>query len=145
MILHTSLQWLSKAEFDPQKSPHILPTRARYGVSLVRIWENIYHFITAPHCTFFFGNSAIEWFLSTVQSDYNIVNANTILYSAATATVENRSCFEILKKKIPWFTVKGRLGFFYFEYFGGNWQCYSKTALHFITEPCFNIKTLFHA
>ena len=34
-----------------QQTPHILPSWASYGVSIVRIWEKIDRVNTAPHCT----------------------------------------------------------------------------------------------
>ena len=33
-----------------QKTPHISPMRASYGVSIVRIWEKIDSVIKATHC-----------------------------------------------------------------------------------------------
>ena len=35
---------------ESQQTPHISPSRASYGVSIVRIWEKIDRVITAPHC-----------------------------------------------------------------------------------------------
>ena len=37
---------------ESQKSPHISPSWASYGVSIVRICEKIDRVITAPHCTY---------------------------------------------------------------------------------------------
>ena len=37
---------------ESQQTPHSLPSRASYGVSIVRIWEKIDCIITALHCTF---------------------------------------------------------------------------------------------
>ena len=36
---------------ESQQTPHTSPSRASYGVSIVRIWEKIDCIITAPHCT----------------------------------------------------------------------------------------------
>ena len=36
---------------NSQLTPHMLPSRASYGVSLLRIMEKIHRVITAPHCT----------------------------------------------------------------------------------------------
>ena len=44
MILHTALLWLKYyigQSVNSQQTPHTLPSRASYGVSIVRIWEKI--------------------------------------------------------------------------------------------------------
>ena len=56
MIMHTSLLWLSQninESLNPQKTPHISPYRANYGVSFVMILVKIDHVITTPHYSFF--------------------------------------------------------------------------------------------
>ena len=53
-ILHSALRlrWLNiNQTLDSQKTPHISPSRASYGVPFVRIFEKIGRVITAPHCT----------------------------------------------------------------------------------------------
>ena len=52
MILCTVLQWLKQnmnKRFYPQNSSHISPSRASYGVSVVRIREKTGRVITLPH------------------------------------------------------------------------------------------------
>ena len=39
--------------FESQQTPHISPSRASYGMPIVRILEKIDCVITAPHCTFY--------------------------------------------------------------------------------------------
>ena len=44
-------KWQKKNEIlKPQQTPHISPSRASYGVSIVRIWEKIDRVITATYC-----------------------------------------------------------------------------------------------
>ena len=38
---------------ESQQTPHISPSRASYGVSIVRILEKIDRVVTAPHCSWF--------------------------------------------------------------------------------------------
>ena len=48
--LPTALQWQQQSinqTLNSQKTPHIPPSQAIYGVFVVRIWEKI---ITVPHC-----------------------------------------------------------------------------------------------
>ena len=55
-ILHTSVRWLRlniNESWDRQKTPHTSPSRARYGVSFVKILEKIDRVITVPHCSNF--------------------------------------------------------------------------------------------
>ena len=55
MTLHTALQWLRhyiNLSLNSQKTPHILPIRASYRVSIVSILEKTDHVITAPHCIY---------------------------------------------------------------------------------------------
>ena len=53
MILHTGL-WKQRQKvnqiLESQQTSHISPSRASYGVSLVKIVDKIDHVITAPHC-----------------------------------------------------------------------------------------------
>ena len=49
MIFFSSLHWLTQ-NIDSQKILHSSPSRANYGVSIVRILEKIDRVITAPHC-----------------------------------------------------------------------------------------------
>ena len=53
MILHISLQWLLQnmnQGLHSQKTRHISPSRASYGVPVVRILKEINHIMSAPHC-----------------------------------------------------------------------------------------------
>ena len=53
-ILHTALQWQWQKVYqilESQQTPHTSPSRVSYGVSIVRIWEEIDRLITEPHCT----------------------------------------------------------------------------------------------
>ena len=53
MIFHTPLHWLTQninQALHSQKTLHISPSWASYGVSIVMIWEKIDRIITAPHC-----------------------------------------------------------------------------------------------
>ena len=55
MTLHTALQWLRhyiNLSLNSQKTPHILPIRASYRMSIVSILEKTDHVITAPHCIY---------------------------------------------------------------------------------------------
>ena len=55
MILDMVQQWLKQnmhQRFHSPKTPHISPLRVRYGLSFVRIWVKIDHFITALHCIY---------------------------------------------------------------------------------------------
>ena len=52
-ILRTTLrlQWQKVNQMlQSQQTPHISPSRVRYGVSIVRILEKMDRVITAPHC-----------------------------------------------------------------------------------------------
>ena len=40
---------------NSQQPPHTSPSRASYGVSVIRVWEKINRVITAPHCIRFFS------------------------------------------------------------------------------------------
>ena len=54
MILHTVLQWQRQSineTVDSQKTPHISPSRASYGVSIERVWVKIDYIITPLHCS----------------------------------------------------------------------------------------------
>ena len=49
--------WLMRnvnQSLDAQKTLHTSPSRASYGVSIVKIWEKIDRVITAPHFISFF-------------------------------------------------------------------------------------------
>ena len=52
MILHSALQWQRNINqtLNSQKTPHATPSRASYGVSVVKIWVEIVRVITTPHC-----------------------------------------------------------------------------------------------
>ena len=53
-ILPPALRWQEQNVNQTSKSqhtPHTSPSRASYGVSIVRIWEKINRVITAPHCS----------------------------------------------------------------------------------------------
>ena len=57
MILHMVRQWLRQNMYQrlySQKTPHILPSQVRYGVSFMRIRVKIDCVITAPHCVLSF-------------------------------------------------------------------------------------------
>ena len=49
-IFHTALCWLKQNSFISQKTPHILPSWASYGVCIVKIWEKIDCILMVPHC-----------------------------------------------------------------------------------------------
>ena len=52
MVLHTALRWQWQnvdETSNSQQTPHTSPSRASYGVSVVRILEKIERIITAPH------------------------------------------------------------------------------------------------
>ena len=52
-ILPSALRWQQQKlnqTCNRQQTPHTSPTRASYGVSIVRNWETIDCFIKAPHC-----------------------------------------------------------------------------------------------
>ena len=55
-ILPSALWWqqqnVNQTPNSRQQTPHTSPSRASYGVSIVRILEKIDRLITAPHCTF---------------------------------------------------------------------------------------------
>ena len=56
MVLDIALQWLKQninQNLDSQKTSHSLPSRASYGVSIVRILEKINFLIMTPHCIWF--------------------------------------------------------------------------------------------
>ena len=48
-IQHCS-DWDRTKRLNSQKTPHILPSRVSYGLSLVRIWVTIERVVTAPQC-----------------------------------------------------------------------------------------------
>ena len=57
MSLRMLQKWLRQNTHQrlySQKTPHISPSRASYGVSFVRIWVKIDRVITAPYCIFFY-------------------------------------------------------------------------------------------
>ena len=39
-----------KSDIKLKKDTHTLPSQVRYGVPLVRIWEEIDHILKAPQC-----------------------------------------------------------------------------------------------
>ena len=52
-VSHTTPRWLwlnINQTLNSQKTPHNLPSRASYGVSLVSILEETDGVITSPHC-----------------------------------------------------------------------------------------------
>ena len=66
-ILHSTLQRLKSninRNLNPQKTPHISPWRASYGVSLIRIVNKIGRVITVPHCTW---SSYCFWIQSPIS------------------------------------------------------------------------------
>ena len=53
MILHTEMQWKEQninQILNSQMAPHSSPSQASYGVSIVRILEEIDCVMMAPHC-----------------------------------------------------------------------------------------------
>ena len=46
---------------DPQKTAHISPKRASYGVAFMMIWQKTDHGITTPHCMSFSQSLKIEF------------------------------------------------------------------------------------
>ena len=73
---------------ESQQTPHNSPSRARYGVPIVRIWEKFYRVITARHCTFIIIVIVIdivmvgEWLCEThwnhVEAEFKKNNINVI-------------------------------------------------------------------
>ena len=56
MVLHTALQWPKlniNQSLNSQKTPHSLPSRASYGMSIVGILEKINYVMMTPHCIWF--------------------------------------------------------------------------------------------
>ena len=50
---HTPLHWITQninQSLDSQKTLHVSPSCASYGVSIVKIWEKIDRVTTAPQC-----------------------------------------------------------------------------------------------
>ena len=69
VILHMVWQWLRKnmnQRLYSQKTPHISPSRASYGVSFVRIWMQNESVITASH--------SIAIYHNTIELPQNIQN-----------------------------------------------------------------------
>ena len=70
-ILHSALWWkwnnISQI-LDSQKTPHSLPSRASYGMFLMRILEEIDHVIMASHCSLI------------LPAFYGVVGRNTMDY-----------------------------------------------------------------
>ena len=48
---------------ESQQTPHISPSQASYGVSIVRIWAKIHCVITAPRCIYIWISEAIMIYL----------------------------------------------------------------------------------
>ena len=74
---------------ESQQTPHISPSWASYGLSVVRIWEKTDHVLTAPHCNkkirfsaifkSFYHFSQRSWLQTLSQSPCTTLTADVCL------------------------------------------------------------------
>ena len=72
-----ALWWLQQnlnQTSNSQQAPHTSPSRASYGVSIVRIWEKIDRIITAPHCI-------MNQIRTIIQPNQHVARHNCVHYS----------------------------------------------------------------
>ena len=72
-ILPSTLRWQWQnvnQTSNLQQTPHTSPSRASYGVSIVRIWEKIDRVIVAPHCTF-----PLSWLTLSLRQQHQVQDA----------------------------------------------------------------------
>ena len=67
---------------ESQQTPHTLPSRASYGVSIVRIWDKIDSVITAPHCIWLIpwsirspGHHQTRYWLCRIRADFRFATS----------------------------------------------------------------------